>query len=85
MQVILTAEEREAFRRQAAVEHKSLSRWLRDAGRRCLADAGQRPLRTPDDLRRFFESLSDQDGAEPDWDAHLAVIAQSRRRGLSST
>jgi hypothetical protein len=85
VQVILSEAEREAFRTQAAAEGKSLSSWLRDAGRTRLADLERRPLRTVDDLRRFFDALRDQDGVEPDWDAHLQVIDDSRRRGASST
>jgi hypothetical protein len=82
----LSEAEREAFRTQAAAEGKSLSRWLRDAGRTQLADLERRPLRTVDDLRRFFDALPDQEGGvEPDWDAHLRVIDDSRRRGASST
>jgi hypothetical protein len=85
VQVILTDGEREAFRQQAAAENKSLSSWLREAGRRRLDDARRRPLRTVEDLRRFFDTLPDQTGAEPDWEAHLEVIGESRRRGASST
>jgi hypothetical protein len=85
VQVILSEAEREAFRTQAAAEGKSLSSWLRDAGRTRLADLERRPLRTADDLRRFFEALPDQEGVEPDWEAHLRVIGDSRRGGASST
>jgi hypothetical protein len=85
VQVIVSDEEREAFRQQAAAEHKSLSSWLRDAGRQRLHDAQQRPLRTVDDLRRFFDSLPDQQGREPEWDEHLAVIEESRRQALLSS
>ncbi len=85
VQVILSAEEREAFRRQAAAEHMSLSNWLRQAGLTQLAAQQQRPIRTTAELRAFFTSLPEEDGPEPDWSSHLEVIQESRRSGASRT
>lgn len=83
IQVILDEAEREAFRRQAEREGQSLSAWLRDAGRRRLAEAATPEIRTVADLRRFFAALPDRecDEAEPDWEQHREVIDSSRARG----
>jgi hypothetical protein len=85
VQVILSDEEREAFRQQAAAQQMSLSNWLRQAGLKQLESQQHRPLRTSEDLRQFFASLPEETGAEPDWDAHLQVIGESRRGGASPT
>lgn len=83
--MILTDEEREAFRQQAAAQHMSLSSWLRQAGLKQLEDQRQHPIRTGADLRGFFASAPEDDGPEPDWEAHLQVIEESRRQGLATT
>jgi hypothetical protein len=85
VQVILSDEEREAFRRQATAEHMSLSNWLRQAGLTRLEAQQQRPIRTTAELREFFTSLPEQGGPEPDWDRHLQVIQESRGSGASTT
>jgi hypothetical protein len=85
VQVILSEAEREAFRRQAVAKKMSLSTWLREAGLKQLAAEQAGPLRTVADLRNFFESLPDEPGAEPDWDEHVRVMAESRRRGASAS
>ncbi|CAN5427985.1 antitoxin VapB23 [soil metagenome] len=83
IQVILTRDEREAFRRRADAEAVSLSAWLREAGRRRLAEERVRPLETAEEVRVFFATLPDVDrGIEPDWEAHLAAIDASRREGV---
>nr|WP_079091819.1 antitoxin [Mycobacterium tuberculosis] len=79
---MLSDEEREAFRQQAAAQQMSLSNWLRQAGLRQLEAQRQRPLRTAQELREFFASRPDETGAEPDWQAHLRGMAESPRRGL---
>lgn len=86
VQVILSDEEREAFRRRAAAEGKSLSSWLRAAGRHRLAERRPTPLDSAEALRAFFAGLPDAEtGREPDWDQHRAVIAASRDEGGSGT
>jgi hypothetical protein len=85
VQVILSEEEREAFRQQAATQQMSLSNWLRHAGLQQLHAERERPIRNPDELREFFASLPDEGGPEPDWEAHLQVIKESRRRGTATT
>lgn len=85
IQVILSEAEREAFRQQAAAQQMSLSNWLRQAGLKQLEDQQRRPIRTAEDLRALFASLPEEAGPEPDWEAHLQVIEESRRRGLAAT
>jgi hypothetical protein len=85
IQVILSEAEREAFRRQAAARMMSLSTWLREAGLKQLAAEQSGPLRTVAELREFFGSLPDEPGAEPDWEEHVRVMAESRRRGASAS
>lgn len=85
VQVILSEAQREAFRRQAAAKKMSLSTWLREAGLKQLAVEQAGPLRTAAEVREFFKSLPDEPGAEPDWDEHLRVMADSRRRGASTS
>lgn len=83
--MILSDEEREAFREQAAAQQMSLSNWLRQAGLKQLEAQRQRPIRSAAELREFFASQPEEAGSEPDWEAHLQVITESRRRGLSAT
>jgi hypothetical protein len=85
VQVVLSDEEREAFRQQAAVEQMSLSNWLREAGLKQLDAAQQRPIRTAEELREFFASRQEDQGSEPDWAAHLQIMEESRRRGAAAT
>jgi hypothetical protein len=85
IQVLTDDAEREAFRAQARREGRSLSDWLREAGRQRLQEAEQARLRTPDDLVAFFAEIDDRHGGtvrEDDWDVHRARIERSRRRGL---
>ncbi|MDP9021399.1 MAG: antitoxin [Actinomycetota bacterium] len=83
IQVIVDEPEREAFRTQAEAEGRSLSEWLREAGRERLARSQPAELRTREDLERFFTGCDEREtGREPDWDQHLEVIAQSRGSGL---
>jgi len=82
IQVIVDAQEREAFRRCARSQGVSLSTWLREAGRRRLAEESQGSLTDPGALREFFDSLPEGDhGVEPEWSEHRAVIDASRASG----
>ena len=85
VQVILSQEDLEAFRQEAAARQRSLSNWLRQAGLKELQARRSRPIRTPDDLREFFASLPQEAGTEPDWRNHLQVIDASRHRGATAT
>jgi hypothetical protein len=85
IQVLTDDAEREAFRAQARREGRSLSDWLREAGRQRLREAEATKLRTPEDLDAFFAELDRQhgdDAREEDWEVHRARIERSRARGI---
>jgi hypothetical protein len=84
IQVVVDATEREAFRARARAEGRSLSEWLREAGRQRLRDSAPADLTDPDALDAFFAECDANEGTgnEPDWTEHLAVIEESRRDGL---
>jgi hypothetical protein len=85
--ILLDKAEKERFRRQAALEGKSLGAWLRDAARERLAAAESRTrLDSIEELRAFFEACTAREqGQEPDWEAHRSVIEGSLRSGASSS
>lgn len=87
VQVLMTPEEREAFRRMAREEGLSLSGWLRRAGLERLASAGARErIDEPEQLDEFFSRCDAREsGREPDWEEHLQVIRRSRQSGQSDT
>ena len=87
IQVLLTPEEREAFRRMAEAEGLSLSAWLRRAGHEQLAAREERrPFRNAKELAAFFTDCDRQvEGREPDWDEHLDAMRRSRSEGESGT
>lgn len=84
--VVVAAEERAAYRAAAERAGMSLSEWLRSAARARLAQAEALEVRSVEALDRFFTESDAREGdePEPDWADHLAVIADSRRRGLPS-
>jgi len=82
VQVILDEEEAAKFRSQAVRESKSLSAWLRDAGRKMLEASGQRRLNSPESLKAFFEECRGRErGTEPDWIEHKAMILKGFQAG----
>lgn len=84
--MVLDEEEQERFRREAEIEGRSLSSWLRQAGREKLASRRARRLSTAKDLAAFFKACDLREkGREPDWDQHRAVIERSQRGGNSQT
>ena len=86
VQVVLEEEERELFRQIANDEGLSLSAWLREAGRARAAEMRSKRLRSPEELRRFFSELDENDdGVEPDWEAHERVIERSIASGSTDT
>ncbi|MEX0879705.1 MAG: antitoxin [Thermoanaerobaculia bacterium] len=86
VQVVLGQEERERFRRQAEIEGKSLSCWLREAGRERLDTRRVRRIASVADLDAFFGKCDGRErGREPDWEEHRTVIERSRRSGESPT
>jgi plasmid stability protein len=82
VQVILDEEEAAKFRSRAARESKSLSAWLRDAGRKMLEASEQRPLNDPESLKVFFEKCRGREkGTEPDWIEHKVMILKGFQAG----
>ena len=81
LQVVLTLEERERFRRHAARAGRSLSAWLKEAGRARIAELAARTGgATVEKLRALFRECDLREkGREPDWAEHLATITRSRR------
>lgn len=80
IQVLTDDAEREAFRAQARREGRSLSDWLREAGRDRLRRARASTLRTPDDLDAFFAAIDQRHGSgevEDDWGVHKRRIEGS--------
>ena len=87
VQVLLSPEEEEAFRRVAEREGMSLSAWLRQAGLARLESWSQRQrIRTVEALGLFFADCDEREqGPEPDWNDHLETMRRSRSRGDSGT
>lgn len=82
VQVVLDEEERTAFQEQARRESMSLSAWLRAAGRERLAARKSAGFGSTQELLGFFEECSrSEEGSEPDWEQHLAVLAAAQRSG----
>lgn len=85
VQVVMDAVERERFRQQADQEGRSLSEWLRVAGRERLQRAQPARLRSAEDVQAFFAAIDERHAADPpedDWSLHKARIAASRVAGL---
>lgn len=83
IQVILEEEDAARFRSQAVKESKSLSGWLRDAGKKMLENNHQaQSLTDPDSLERFFRRCNKiEKGVEPDWEEHKRLIHEGIRAG----
>lgn len=75
IQVILNEEDLFKFKARASKESKSLSSWLRDAGRSALERKEAKRMVDPEELRLFFEDRkTSEKGMEPDWDGHKKLI-----------
>ncbi len=82
VQVILDEEEAALFKARAAREAKSLSAWLREAGRKMLEMEKTATLTEEEALRRFFEQCSSrEEGKEPDWEEHKQIILEGFSSG----
>ena len=81
IQVILSEEEASEFRSQARRESKSLSAWLRQAGRKALEmSRTAHPLTDAESLQRFFEDCDQREhGKEPEWEEHKRLIVEGYR------
>lgn len=83
VQVIIDEKEAAKFKSQAMKESKSLSAWLRDAGRKMLEmNQEANALRHSDALRRFFQLCHDREqGREPEWEEHKRLILDDYQGG----
>ena len=87
LQVLVSAEEKAAFRQMSEREGLSLSAWLRQAGIVRLAECERRrKIGTVGELRAFFKACDQRKtGNEPDWEDHQRVMKKSVRSGSSDT
>ena len=87
VQVILRPEEKVRLQRQAEREGTSLSAWLRRVALERLAQMPTKAsLETTAQLRSFWKQCAAvEQGREPDWEQHRAVIAKSNRSGGTET
>ena len=88
VQLVIPDEDRDRFVHQARREGLTLSAWLRAAASERLQERQHaKPFQSPEDLEEFFLACDSLEGPEkePDWDRHLDLINQSRRRGASDT
>lgn len=82
VQVILEEKDAVKFRTRARQESKSLSAWLRDAGKKMLEMGENAPLIDEESLKRFFAGCRErEEGEEPDWEDHKKTIQKGYRRG----
>ena len=85
IQVILKEDEAARFKSQAIKESKSLSAWLRDAGRDKLEHAEEAaPLSNVAALKAFFDRCTDNEGGrEPDWEQHKQMVLDGSRPSVN--
>lgn len=81
IQIILDEKEATEFKAQAMKESKSLSAWLRTAGKKMLEmNRQQQPLSDPQSLKTFFKRCNAREkGVEPDWEEHKRLILDSSK------
>jgi hypothetical protein len=84
VQVILEEKEAARFKSQALKESKSLSAWLRDAGRKMLNTNRQwQTLTDQESLRKFFKKTNEREqGSEPSWEEHKRIILEGSQGGV---
>lgn len=87
VQVILRPEEKLRLQRQAEREGTSLSAWLRQVALERLAQtAAKEQISSAAQLRSFWKQCAAiEEGQEPDWEQHRAVITRSTQSGASDT
>ena len=85
VQITIPDDDRDRFLSQAKREGMTLSAWLRAAAHERLGSRKQmRRLGSPEELEAFFRECNANagPGREPDWEEHLAVMRESRLRGI---
>ena len=88
VQLLMSDEDRTRFVYQAHQEGMSLSAWLRAAARERLERQSQvQPFESVADLEAFFVECDklEPNATEPEWEQHLAVMDEARKRGATST
>ena len=88
VQLVIPDEDRDRFVHQARREGMTLSAWLRTAAHERLEEQQRfEPFDSPADLEAFFDRCDALEGpkSEPEWEEHLEVIDQSRKRGAPNT
>lgn len=88
VQLLMPDEDRTRFVYQAHQEGMSLSAWLRAAARERLERQSRvRPFESVAEVETFFTQCDKLEpaGTEPDWDQHLAVMNEARKRGATNT
>ena len=85
IQVILDEEEALQFKNQARKEGKSVSAWLRGAGKKVIElNNSQRQLNDPSSLKTFFKKINGKkEGTEPDWEEHKKLVSEGYRKSVS--
>jgi hypothetical protein len=82
VQVILAERDALKFRSQALKESKSLSAWLRDAGKKMLEIREAAPLADSESLNLFFKRCREREtGQEPEWEEHKQNILRAYQSG----
>ena len=88
VQLVIPDEDRDRFVHQARREGMTLSGWLRTAAHDRLERLQRSAaFESPEELDAFFLECDELPGphSEPNWDEHLNVIDESRRRGEART
>ena len=88
VQLVMSDEDRARFAHQARREGMSFSAWMRAAAHdRVEARQRAKPFASVEEVEEFFRECDALagDGREPDWDEHLRVISESRRRGAADS
>ncbi len=88
VQLIIPDKDRSQHLHQAAAEGLSLSAWLcAAADERLNANSQIKPFKSAADVETFFHSCHDNrfDVRELGWKTHLAVMNESRAKGMTST
>ena len=83
VQLVIPDEDRDRFVRQAQSEGMTLTEWLWIAAHQRLEEQQRsHPFESPADLEEFFRACDALEGPErdPDWQEHLTVIDESRKR-----
>lgn len=88
VQLIIPDEDRDRFAYQARTEGTSFSAWMRAAARQRLEERQRIALfESPAQLDEFFRECDALEGPdrEPEWEQHMKVMEESRRRGQGAS